>query len=136
MMSHRDETLLEILKRVETIAVVGLSSKEHRAGYTVPAYLQAQGYRIVPVNPHLDRALGEQAYPDLLSLPFPVDMVLIFRRPEAVPPVVEQAIEIGAGVVWMQLGITHQSAAEQAREAGIEVVMDSCMAIEHRRLLA
>lgn len=123
-----------ILEEVETIAVVGLSSSEARPGYTVPAYMQAQGYRIIPVNPYLDKALGEEAYSDLLAVPEPVDMVLIFRRPEFVPPVVEQAIEIGADVVWMQLGIVNEQAAADARAAGVEVVMDSCIAIDHRRL--
>lgn len=122
-----------ILETVETIAVVGLSSKENRPGYTVPAYLQDEGYRIIPVNPHLEEALGEKAYPDLRSVPEPVDMVLIFRRSKYIPPVVEQAIEIKADVVWMQLGIVNEGAAAMAREAGLEVVMDSCTAIDHRR---
>jgi predicted CoA-binding protein len=125
-----------ILQEVETIAVVGLSSDEARPGYTVPAYMQSQGYHIIPVNPYLDAALGEKAYPDLLSVPEPVDMVLIFRRPEFVPPVVAEAIEIGADVVWMQLGIVNEEAAARARVAGLEVVMDSCIAIDHRRLMA
>jgi len=124
-----------ILETVKTMAVVGLSSKETRPGYTVPAYMQREGYRIIPVNPNLTNALGETAYPDLLSVPEPVELVLIFRRPEYVPPVVEQAIEIGARVVWMQLGIVNEEAAAQARAAGLEVVMDSCIAIDHKALL-
>lgn len=122
-----------ILETVNTIAVVGLSSKKNRPGYTVPAYLQDEGYRIIPVNPHLEESLGEKAYPDLRSVPEPVDMVLIFRRSEYIPPVVEQAIEIEADVVWMQLGIVNEEAAAMAREAGLEVVMDSCTAIDHRQ---
>lgn len=125
-----------ILETVKTIAVVGLSSIKTRAGYTVPAYLQESGYRIIPVNPFLTESLGEKAYPDLPSVPEPVDMVLIFRRPEYIPPIVEQAIDIGAEVVWMQLGIVNVEAAAKARKAGLEVVMDSCCAVDHRRLLA
>jgi predicted CoA-binding protein len=94
-----------VLEQVKVIAVVGLSRRESRPGYYVPAYMHAAGYRIIPVNPYLEEALGEKAYPDLLSIPEPVDMVVIFRRSEDVPPVVDDAIEIGAKVVWMQLGI-------------------------------
>ena len=123
-----------ILEAVKTIAVVGLSVREGRAGNYVPAYMQRVGYRIIPVNPKLEEALGEPAYPDLRAVPEPVDLVLIFRRSEEIPPVVEQAIEIGARVVWMQLGIVSEPAARIAREAGLEVVMDRCMKIEHGRL--
>jgi uncharacterized protein len=122
-----------ILAETKTIAVVGLSSDPGRAGYFVPEYLQKQGYRILPVNPHITRALGEQSYPDLLSLDMPVDLVLIFRRSESVPPFVDQAIQIGAKAVWMQEGIRSDSAAAAARQAGLEVVMDACMMVEHRR---
>jgi predicted CoA-binding protein len=125
-----------ILETVKTIAVVGLSSIKTRAGYTVPAYLQESGYRIIPVNPYLTESLGEKAYPDLRSVPEPVDMVLIFRRSEHIPPVVEQAVNIGAKVVWMQLGIINTEAASKARQAGLDVVMDSCCAVDHRRLFA
>lgn len=127
------EAIEHILATTRTIAVVGFSSREERAGYYVPAYLQANGYRIMPVNPYLSRALGEKAYPDLLSVPEPVDLVLLFRRSEAVPPFVGQAIQIGAKVVWMQLGIVNEAAAAVARAAGLEVVMDACMLVEHRR---
>ena len=99
----------------------------------MPEYMQQHGYEIVPVNPQLDTALGETAYPDLASIPEPVDLVLIFRRSEAVPPFVDQAIEIEAKAVWMQLGIINEEAAAKAREAGLEVVMDACMLVEHRR---
>ena len=125
----------QILEEVKTIAVVGLSRRESRPGYYVPAYMQAAGYRIIPVNPYLEQALGEQAYPDLGSIPEPVDMVVIFRRSEDVPPVVQEAIEIGAKVIWMQLGIFNQQAAEAARAAGLQVVMDSCVKIDHQRLI-
>jgi predicted CoA-binding protein len=116
-----------------TLAVVGLSSRRHRAGYYVPAYLQKMGYRIIPVNPSLDNALGEKAYAKLTEIPEPVDLVLVFRRSEAVPAIVEQAIEINAKAIWMQVGIANQQAAERAREAGLDVVMDACMMVEHRK---
>lgn len=135
MSTDKQETIKHILETAQTIAVVGLSSDESRAGYYVPAYLQEHGYRIIPVNPYLDDALGEKAYPDLKSVPEPVDLVLIFRRPEAVPPFVGDAIDIGAKAVWMQLGIVNRPAAERARAAGLEVVMDACMLVEHRRWL-
>jgi uncharacterized protein len=122
-----------ILAGSQTIAVVGLSSRRARAGYYVPAYLQEQGYRIIPVNPYLDHALGERAYRDLPSVPTPVDLVLLFRRSEAIPPFVDQAIKIGANAVWMQLGIVNEPAAQKARAAGLEVVIDACMLVEHRR---
>jgi uncharacterized protein len=127
------ETIRHILETSRTIAVVGLSSRPDRAGFYVPAYLQKFGYRIIPVNPHLKEALGEKAYPDLLALTEPVDLVLIFQRSEAVPPFVDQAIQIGARAIWMQLGIRNQPAAEKARQAGLEVVMDACMLVEHQR---
>jgi len=126
-------TIEAILKETRTIAVVGLSSRPERAGYYVPAYLQKAGYRIIPVNPTLTAALGETAYPDLLHVPEPVDLVLIFQRSENVPPFVDQAIAIGARAVWMQQGIIHHTAAEAARKAGLKVVMDACMMVEHRR---
>jgi predicted CoA-binding protein len=127
------ETIETILTTAKNIAVVGLSSNPARAGYYVPAYLQGEGYRIIPVNPALEQALGERAYPDLRSVPRPVDLVLLFRRPEAVPPFVEDAIEIGAGAVWMQTGIVNEDAAARARQAGLQVVMDACMLVEHRK---
>ena len=126
-------TIEAILEETRAIAVVGLSSRPERAGYYVPAYLQQAGYRIIPVNPTLTEALGETAYPDLLHAPEPVDLVLIFQRSENVPPFVDQAIAIGARAVWMQQGIIHHTAAETARKAGLKVVMDACMMVEHRR---
>lgn len=130
---NQRETIERLLGSVQTIAVVGLSSRQTRPGYYVPAYLQRQGYRIIPVNPHLDGALGEKAYPTLGDIPEKVDLVLLFRRPQFVLPVVEEAVETGAGAVWMQLGIVNQEAAERARAAGLDVVMDACMMVEHRR---
>lgn len=134
MRINREETIRRILNTSRTIAVVGISSQNHRPGYAVPAYMQTQGYRIIPVNPYLEQRLGEQAYPDLKSIPEPVDLVLLFRRSEEVPPFIDQAIEIGAPAVWMQLGVIHKPAAKIASEAGLDVVMDRCIAVEHRRL--
>jgi predicted CoA-binding protein len=121
-----------ILAESETIAVVGLSSRTTRAGYYVPAYLQDAGYRTIPVNPYIAEALGEKAYPDLEAVPLPVDLVLIFQRSEKVPPFVDAAIEIGAKAVWLQLGIVNEAAAEKARAAGLRVVQNACMMVEHR----
>lgn len=129
-----DDLLRRILTYARTIAVVGLSSRPERPAHTVPAYLQRNGYRIIPVNPSLYEALGERAYPDLLSVPEPVDVVEIFRRSEDVPPVVEQAIQIGAKAVWMQEGIVNEEAADLARRAGLDVVMHTCMRVAHQRL--
>lgn len=128
-----DHMIEKILKETKTIAVVGISSNDERPGFTVPAYLQSRGYRIIPVNPHLEYRLGEKAYPDLRSIPYAVDLVLLFRRSEAVPPFIDDAILIGAKAVWMQLGVIHETAAAKARKAGLDVVMDKCMAIEHHR---
>jgi hypothetical protein len=130
---EQTETIRRLLDTTKTIAVVGFSSRPGRPGYYVPAYLQAQGYRIIPVNPFIESALGEKSYPDLLAVPEPVDLVLLFRRSEAVPPFVDQAIEIGAKAVWMQLGIVNQAASKKARQAGLDVVMDACMLVEHKR---
>ena len=130
----QDNSVIErILSTCKTIAVVGLSSQRDKAGYFVPEYLQSQGYRIIPVNPTLEQALGEKAYPDLLAVPQPVDLVLIFRRSEAIPPFIDQAIQIGAKAVWTQLGIFNAEAGKKAEEAGLDVVMDACMMVEHRR---
>jgi uncharacterized protein len=130
------EEMSQILKTSHTVAVVGLSSKPNRPGYTIPAYLQEQGYRIIPVNPALTEVLGEKAYASLQDIPESVDIVQVFRRSEDVPPVVEEAIAIGAKVVWMQAGIINEQAAARAREAGLQVVMDTCMGATHRALRA
>lgn len=131
--SQQETAIRHILDNAHTIAVVGLSSRKERAGYYVPAYLQQYGYRIIPVNPYLDEALGEKAYPDLPSVPVPVDLVLIFQRSESVPPFVEQAIQIGAKAVWMQLGIKNEQAAAAARAADLQVVQNACMLVEHKK---
>lgn len=128
-----DNDISKILANTKQIAVVGFSRRPSRAGYYVPAYLHEQGYRIVAVNPYLDEALGEKAYPDLPSIPDEVDLVLIFQRSDKVPPFVDQAIAIEAKAVWMQLGIANESAAVKARAAGLDVVQNACMMVEHRR---
>jgi hypothetical protein len=122
----------QILTTARTVAVVGLSDLPDRDSYHVAAYIQQAGYRIIPVNPNLTTVLGEPAYPNLRAIPMPVDVVDIFRRPEAVPEIVEDAIAIGARAVWMQEGIVHNAAAERARQAGLAVVMNKCMMREHR----
>lgn len=124
----------KILNSSRTIAVVGLSSKLDRPSYKVASYLKEQGYKIIPVNPVEKKILGEVCYPDLASIPEPVDVVDIFRRSEDVPPIVEEAIRIGAKAVWMQEGITNEEAATRAREAGLMVVMGKCMLKEHQKL--
>jgi uncharacterized protein len=124
----------EILHSCRVIAVVGLSAKRFRPSYGVAEYLQRAGYKIIPVNPLETEVLGEQAYPDLDSIPGPVDMVDIFRRSEFVPEIVEAAIRKGAKAIWMQEGVVHEAAAERAEEAGLAVVMDRCILKDHRRL--
>jgi predicted CoA-binding protein len=124
----------ELLKSSRTIAVVGLSGKRFRPSYGVADYMLRNGYRIIPVNPSEETVLGEKCYPDLDSIPERVDIVDIFRRPEFVPEIVEAAIRIGARVVWMQEGVVHEEAAERARAAGLEVVMDRCILKDHRRM--
>lgn len=122
-----------ILEESKTVAVVGLSPKEERDSHRVARYLQSQGYRVIPVNPSADEILGERSYPDLASVPEPIDVVDVFRRSEAVPEIVEEAIKVGAKAVWMQEGVIHEEAAARARQAGLQVVMDRCMMVEHRR---
>jgi predicted CoA-binding protein len=124
----------ELLHSSRTIAVVGLSGKRYRPSYGVAEYLKRAGYRIIPVNPLETEVLGERAYPDLDSIPEPVDIVDIFRRSEFVPEIVEAAIRIGAKVIWMQEDVIHEAAAARAEEAGLAVVMDRCILKDHRRL--
>ena len=127
-------SIAEALQNSKTIAVVGLSNNPMRASHGVSAYMQAQGYRIIPVNPQEDFVLGEKAYPSLLDVPEKVDIVNIFRRPQFVPEVVDQAIQIKAPAIWMQEEVIHEQAAEKARQAGIFVVMDKCILKEHRNI--
>jgi uncharacterized protein len=124
----------EILTSARTIAVVGLSGKRSRPSYGVAEYLKRVGYRIIPVNPQETEVLGEKCYPDLESIPEPVDIVDVFRRPEFVPEIVESAIRIGAKTVWLQEGVIHEEAAQRAESAGLKVVMDRCILKDHRRL--
>jgi hypothetical protein len=133
------DSVLEILKTSKTIAVVGLSSRRTRPSYGVAEYMQAAGYRIIPVNPNETEVLGEKSYARLEEVPERVDIVDIFRRSEYVPAIVDSAIRIGARAVWMQESVFHAAAATRAREAGLFVVEDSCILKEHmsrRRALA
>ena len=127
-------TLRRILTDYKRVAIVGLSANWSRPSNFVGKYLLEHGFEVIPVNPRYDEILGQTCYPDLASIPSPVDIVDLFQRAERVPPFVDGAIEIGAKVVWMQLGITHDEAARKAREAGLEVVMDRCIKIEYARL--
>jgi len=124
----------ELLRAARTIAVVGLSSKPWRPSYSVTEYMQQAGYRIIPVNPEETQVLGEKSYSRLEEIPEPVDIVDIFRRSEFAPGIVDSAIRIGARAVWMQEGVLNEAAAEKARAAGLEVVMDRCILKEHRRM--
>jgi signal transduction histidine kinase/predicted CoA-binding protein len=130
-----DEDLLDILKSTKTIAIVGISSRESSPAYTVSKYLKEQGYIIFPINPKLDQVLGEGAHPDLSSLENPPDLVLIFRQSDFVPGIVDQAIDVGAKAIWMQEGIINLEAGENAKAAGLDVVMDICFRKTHQRLL-
>jgi hypothetical protein len=127
-------TIPEILTTSKTIAVVGLSNRRLRASYGVAEYMQQHGYRIIPVNPNVSEVLGEKCYARLEDVPEKIDIVDIFRRSEFVPELVESAIAIGARCVWMQEDVIHEAAAARAREAGLFVVMDSCILKQHLRL--
>jgi predicted CoA-binding protein len=124
---------LRILQTYKRIAMVGLSANPFRPSHYAALYLIAEGYDITPVNPRETEILGKKSYASLREVPRPIEVVDIFREPAAVPELVEDAIAIGAKVVWMQLGVIHEAAAERARAAGLEVVMDRCMKIEHAR---
>ena len=131
-MSEADP-ITELLKNAKTIAVVGLSSSPLRPSYGVAAYMQSQGYRIIPVNPTIHGALGEKSYAALSEVPEKIDIVNIFRRPENVPPIVDEAIQLKVPAIWMQETVVHEAAAQKARAAGITVVMDRCILKEHRK---
>lgn len=124
---------LSILERYRRVAMVGLSSNPFRPSHFAALYLISEGYDVVPINPREPEVLGRKSYPTIAAAPGPIDIVNIFRETAAVPPLVEEAIAVGAKVVWMQLGVIHEEAAERARAAGLEVVMDRCMKIEHAR---
>jgi len=132
---NNDKALKEILLSTKTIASVGLSSNPEKESYGIALYLKGQGYRIIPVNPTTPEVFGEKSYPDLASVPEKIDVVQVFRKPEDVPPVVDDAIKVGAKVIWMQEGISHEEAARKARDAGLQVVMDACMRATHQRLI-
>ena len=126
------DPIAELFRSSRTIAVVGLSKNPMRASHGVSAYMQSQGYKIIPVNPEVDEVLGEKAYPSLLDVPDQIDIVDIFRRSEFVPEIVDQAIQRKARAIWMQEDVIHAKAAEKARRAGLFVIMDSCILKEHR----
>jgi uncharacterized protein len=129
-----DTEMKKLLDTTRTIAVVGLSEKPDRPSHHVSAYMQAQGYRIIPVNPSVVSILGERSYPTLRDIPERVDMVDVFRRSDAVPEIVQEAIAIGAKSIWLQEGVVHEAAASDAQDAGLAVVMDRCILKEHMRL--
>jgi len=122
----------DVLKKSKTIAVVGISDNPERDSYRVAKYLKEKGYKIYPVNPKFTEVLGEKCYPDLSSIPDHIDIVDIFRKPEAVPGVVEEAVKIKADTVWMQLGAENDEAAKRAKEAGLKVIMHKCIKVEHQ----
>ncbi len=133
-MNEDINTLRRILKQGKTIAVVGLSANWWRPSYFAAKYMQEHGYRIIPVNPQYREVLGEKCYANLRDIPEPVDIVDCFRRSEDIGPIADEAIAIGAKVLWLQLGVINHEAAEKARKAGLDVVMDRCVKIEHARL--
>ena len=128
------ENIKELLQSSKTIAIVGLSDNPERDSNKVAVYLKNNGYTIIPVNPAKEEIMGEKSYPDLKSVPVAVDIVDIFRRVEAIPDIVDDAIAIKAGAVWMQLGLAHNKSAKKARNAGLDVVQAKCIKIEHVRL--
>ena len=131
MGAQRDDPADKILRSARTIAVVGLSANPRRPSHGVARYLQRVGYRIIPVNPNVAEVLGERAYATLSELPEPVDVVEVFRRSEFAGAIVDAAIAIGAGAVWLQDGVVDEAAGERARAAGLDVVMDDCMMRRH-----
>ena len=127
-------TIRRILKENHTIAMVGLSADWYRPSYFAAKYLQDHGFRVIPVNPRYEEILGEKSYARVQDIPEPVDVVDCFRRPSDIPPLADAAIEVGARVLWMQLGIVNEEAAAKARDAGLEVIMNRCMKIEFARM--
>ncbi len=127
-------TLRRILRQAKTIAIVGLSANWYRPSYFAAKYLQEHGYRVIPVNPVYEEVLGEKCYPSLKDIPEKIDLVDCFRKSEDIEPIAKEAIEIGAPILWMQLGVTNEKVAAMARAAGLEVVQDRCVKIEHGRL--
>ncbi len=132
MNATSNDSITQLLRESKIIAVVGLSDSPLRPSYGVAAYMQSHGYRIIPVNPTIKGALGERAVPSLSAVKEKIDIVDVFRRPEFVPEVVEEAIRLKVPAIWMQEGVVHEQAGERARKAGIQVVMDCCILKEHR----
>jgi len=130
----QDEDIAEILNKYRKIAMVGLSNNPDKPSYQVAEYLKANGYRVIPVNPAVAEVQGEKSYPNLAAIPEPVEIVDIFRRSEDIPPIVDAAILVKAKVVWMQLGIENEPAANKAQQAGLKVVMNRCMKREHQAI--
>lgn len=128
------KSIRELLESVRVIAIVGLSDNPSRDSYRIGSYMQKHGYHVIPVNPTIESVLGEKSYPDLKSVPGKIDLVNVFRRMEYIPGIVDDAIAVGAGAIWLQLGIEHPEAEERARQAGMEVVSDRCIYIEHSGL--
>ena len=134
MEQYDNKEIFEILNKYNSIAVVGLSDNPMRPSYQVAAYLIDAGYKIFPVNPNCKEILGLECYPDLNSIPVKIDIVDVFRRPEHVGNIVKKSVEIGAKVIWLQLGVINHEAALKAQSLGLKVIMDRCIKIEHRRL--
>lgn len=130
-----DEELKKLLTDSKTIAVIGASPKPWRDSGAIAVFLAQQGYTVFPVNPKYDEVAGMKSYPDLKSIPVPIDIVDIFRNPDEVEPVIDEAIAAGAKAVWMQIGVVNETAARKAEQAGLAVVMDRCIAVEHRALM-
>ena len=128
-----DHEVDRILSRYNRVAVIGLSNNHEKPSYQVAQYLKVHGFKIYPVNPGYEHILGEPCYPSLLDIPHTIEIVDIFRKPSAVPEIVEDAIRCGARVIWMQAGIVNNEAAKMARDAGLQVVMSKCMMVEHKR---
>jgi predicted CoA-binding protein len=133
-----DEQITQLLITTRTIGVVGLSDQPWRASYDVARYMKAAGYTIVPINPNIRSVFGLTAYPDLTAAArdFTLDLIDVFRRPEYVPDIVDAAIAIGVQAIWLQLGVVHEVAAQRARDAGLTVIMDRCLKVDHARLLS
>ena len=134
MTEKPEPEITAILQNYRVVAVVGLSPKPERPSYQVAQYLQNHGYRIVPVNPGCREILGEKCYPSLKDIPFPVEVVDIFRQVDAIPAIVDEAIAVGAKAVWLQLGLEEPQSAQKARQAGLQVVQNRCMKVEHAAL--
>ena len=130
-----DEQIRILLKNSATIAVVGISGNPERDSYKVAEYLQKQGYKIIPINPAIKEVLGEKAYSNLTQVSMPVDIIDVFRRNEEVPGVIKEALKLKPKAIWLQLGVINEEAAKQAIEAGLTIIMDRCIKIEHNRLL-